>query len=596
MIEYLIAQKYEQAKKYALDLKNEDSKNSGLTLTEILYQRGQGEVFELDNNYEDLDIEANVFWALASGYQKLYVEKDDAGAFERFRKIYDHALDSKDKTLQKFALISLLGVYRSDVIQVNLNYKNYLKRFAKLIASKVDRFHYRMFLLNFELSNVHYDIHIDEGFIAEFDQLIVDLGSPNGLSSRYFASKGVFLEIQGKYSAAKANLMQAINLAGELPYLRYIKFRSYCHLAEIAREQDEFADALNYMALAGQYGDRADPVRSKYYTNFYKAKVYKDMGDWENAYDHLRISDSIGILLEYEKSSSEIAQLNTKYQTAEKERQILVQQKRVKEEQQRAKVNGVLLAVALLFIGVGSIIAVLYQKNTIKKRKLAEQQHILEQQKVENLLKEQELVSIDAMIAGQEKERQRVAHELHDDLGSLMVTVKLFFDNVKADKADPALNKAKVLLDEAYQKIRGMSHTKNSGVMASQGLLPTVRKMAKVLSETNTITVNVEAFGMEERLENSLELTIFRIVQELMTNIIKHANATEAQIHLTQHPESLNIIVEDNGKGMPLENVATDQKGMGLTNIEKRIELLDGNFTIDSVAGKGTSVLIDVPV
>ncbi|MEM7382124.1 MAG: sensor histidine kinase, partial [Bacteroidota bacterium] len=230
------------------------------------------------------------------------------------------------------------------------------------------------------------------------------------------------------------------------------------------------------------------------------------------------------------------------------------------------------------------------------KQKLAEQEKQLEQQKVENLLKEQELISIDAMIAGQEKERHRVANELHDDLGSLMATVRLHFDNIKGDKEDPALHNAQQLLEEAYDKIRGIAHSKNSGVMANQGLLPAVQKMAHTVSGTNALEVTVEEYGMEERMENSLELAIFRMIQELVANIIKHAKATRASIQFTQHEDNLNIIVEDNGVGFEGNSVGAFKSGMGLSSIEKRVEFLEGSFTVDSVPGKGTSILIDIPV
>ena len=132
--------------------------------------------------------------------------------------------------------------------------------------------------------------------------------------------------------------------------------------------------------------------------------------------------------------------------------------------------------------------------------------------------------------------------------------------------------------------------------MSDQGLLSAIKKMAKTISETNTMEVEVVQFGLGERMENSLELSIFRIIQELVANAIKHADASKINIQLTQHEENLNIIVEDNGKGFDRSQLGQDSNGMGLTNIEKRVEHLEGNFTVDSVMGKGTSILIDIPV
>ena len=181
-------------------------------------------------------------------------------------------------------------------------------------------------------------------------------------------------------------------------------------------------------------------------------------------------------------------------------------------------------------------------------------------------------------------------------LGSLMATIKLHFDNAQISKKDPALKNAQKLLEQAYQKIRGMAHSKNSGVMSDQGLLAAIKTMARTISKTNALQVTVEDFGMGERMENSLELTLFRMIQELVANAIKHAEATQVDIHLTQHEDNLNIIVADNGKGFDRSKLGANAAGMGLTNVEKRIEHLEGSFTIDSVLGKGTSILIDIPV
>nr|WP_262896329.1 sensor histidine kinase [Hyunsoonleella ulvae] len=200
------------------------------------------------------------------------------------------------------------------------------------------------------------------------------------------------------------------------------------------------------------------------------------------------------------------------------------------------------------------------------------------------------------MIEGQEKERQRIANDLHDDLGGLMATVKLHFNALK-DKQTPELfDKTTTLLDDAYQKIRSIAHVKNSGVIAKQGLLVAVKNMADKISMANTISVEVTHHGLENRLENSLELTIFRIIQELITNVIKHAEATEATIHLTNHDDVLNIMIEDNGVGFNPKQVTKSHKGMGISSIDKRVEHLNGKMTIESEKSIGTTIIIDIPI
>jgi signal transduction histidine kinase len=220
---------------------------------------------------------------------------------------------------------------------------------------------------------------------------------------------------------------------------------------------------------------------------------------------------------------------------------------------------------------------------------------------MEKLLKEQELLGIDAMIEGQEKERQRIANEVHDNLGSLLATVKYHVQNLRIKKngygveEDALLDKTDDLIEEAYQKVRSIAHVRNAGVHAQEGLLPAVKNFAAKVSVNNKLRIDVIDNGMDERLENSLEITLFRIIQELITNIIKHSGADEAAIHLTHHEFSINMLVEDNGKGFEFSEAKTVQ-GMGLYSIRKRVENLQGELTVESLKNKGTTVIIDIPL
>ena len=202
-------------------------------------------------------------------------------------------------------------------------------------------------------------------------------------------------------------------------------------------------------------------------------------------------------------------------------------------------------------------------------------------------------------MSGRKKERQRLANDLHDNLGSLLTSLKIHFQSLKqglnATEEKEISKKTEELMEEAYQKVRGIAHVRNAGLKANEGLLPAVQKFAKKVSVLNKLAVNVETHGMTDRLENSLEITIFRIIQELVTNVAKHAMASECTIHLTNHEHTLNIMVEDNGQGFESKAI-TKKEGMGLYSIQKRVENLDGQVTIDSIPTEGTSIIIDIPL
>jgi len=252
-------------------------------------------------------------------------------------------------------------------------------------------------------------------------------------------------------------------------------------------------------------------------------------------------------------------------------------------------------------LAVLSIIAFLVYRNIKQKQYKAEQERQDEIDEKEKILKDLELSTIDAMIEGQEKERHRLAADLHDSVGATLAAAKLQFDYfVKhqndVEDSEELTKKISTLLENAYVEIRAMAHLKNSGVIAKNGLLPAVEKLAKNASGINGLEFEVQSFGLEQRLDNSLEISIFRIIQELVTNIIKHAKATQGVIHITNHSDNLNIMVEDNGVGFNPKQLSKTKPGMGITSIDKRVESLDGKFTIESEISKGTTVIIDLPL
>lgn len=328
------------------------------------------------------------------------------------------------------------------------------------------------------------------------------------------------------------------------------------------------------------------------YENF--TKNYEMLGDYQQAYKYSVLSSEVRSKLDNEEQKKQISGLEIKYKTKEKEVENLQLKDRVTNK------NNLLYALgALLLISI--IVGWLTLKNSHKRQKIALQEKLIEQQKFEKALKDYELNSIDMMLEGQEKERQRIANDLHDNLGSMLATLKLNFENLKLrknelkDEETRLYERTDELIEEAYQKVRRLAHAKNAGVLANDGLIPAVKKLADKISIPNKLSIQVIPFGFDERIENTLEIAIFRMVQELATNIIKHAEATEATIHLTHHENNINIIVEDNGKGFNNSSIE-EADGMGVASIRKKTTQLGGTMTIDSTPGKGTTIIIDIPV
>ncbi len=356
---------------------------------------------------------------------------------------------------------------------------------------------------------------------------------------------------------------------------------------------DDIPNAIQILKEADTISLKRDQLPSKEVIYSRLSAYYEIQKEFEKSLKYSRMSDSIKDKYRFDLQQGRIRiieeELNNKKLKSDN---IEAESKRKQNRNIALGLGGGLAAV--------SIFAFLVYKNTKRKQRIAEQEKELEIQKKEKILKDQELSSIDAMIEGQEKERQRLASDLHDSVGATLSAAKMHFDHLakntnKLESQQELIEKTGSLLEDAYAEIRSMAHLKNSGVMAKKGLLPAVKRLARNASSNNGLSLEVQDFGLTEKLEGSLEISIFRIIQELVTNIIKHAQATEAQISITQHEDSLNIIVEDNGQGFnPQKNNATN--GMGLHGIKKRLAHLEGTLGIDSTLGKGTHILIDIPL
>jgi hypothetical protein len=369
---------------------------------------------------------------------------------------------------------------------------------------------------------------------------------------------------------------------------------TYINYAVFLKNQNKYKEAIKQL-------ENAEKIElEKYHLKYNKiiygkfANYYKELGDFKNAYKYYEKYNIARDSLNNINQNIAISDLDKKYKTAEKDKLILETEAKILKNR-----NFLFASIILLILVI--TIAILSLKNSKKKIKLAEKEEEVQIQKNLTLLKEQEITTINAMVNGQEKERKRIAEDLHDNLGSVLATLKFHFENLKINREKKKLNheelfnKTEGLIDEAYLKVRSIAHAKNAGVIASQGLLLAVQMMAEKISSADKIQIEVVDFGLEKRLENNLEITVFRIIQELITNIIKHANAKNATINMSSYDKNLNIIVEDDGNGFDIKKINL-KNGMGISSIKTRIKHLKGTFKVDATPNKGSSIIIDIPI
>lgn len=223
----------------------------------------------------------------------------------------------------------------------------------------------------------------------------------------------------------------------------------------------------------------------------------------------------------------------------------------------------------------------------------------LQAERLAALEKQREAEQLRSMIAGEEQERKRIAQELHDGLGTLLATVKLQFNAVQNERPDvdevKSYQKADKLLDEACTEVRKISYNLMPAILQQYGLEYALQDLCEGINRSGHLEVSFIPYGLDYPFDDQMAISIYRIVQELVKNTLRHAEATSLIVQLSVEEEMLNIVVEDDGQGFdPAEKL--QNPGIGLQSIQSRLALLHGKMEIDSRPGAGATFLIDIPL
>ncbi len=204
------------------------------------------------------------------------------------------------------------------------------------------------------------------------------------------------------------------------------------------------------------------------------------------------------------------------------------------------------------------------------------------------------------IIENLETERSRIARELHDSVGQLLSAIKLKLEAFAKTgfSNEPLFERSKELVTLAGTEIKNIIYSLHPVFLDAFGLRPAIAALIEELGKSSTVQITLEFEHPESRFDPKVELHLYRIVQESITNLIRHADATEAKITVSLRDDYLYLYIMDNGKGMSqaAEDGKAKKNSFGLINIRQRVNLLDGNFQIDSSADKGTELFIEIPL
>ncbi len=320
------------------------------------------------------------------------------------------------------------------------------------------------------------------------------------------------------------------------------------------------------------------------------ARISFSQGEYKKAYLLKENYVEIQKELQEENKTKNIFELQTQYETEKKEQQIRAQQLMIAEEKAINERN-MAISIGVFLVLVFLVVLVWIQKSRLRKK----QQLELQQKDIEF-----KQLQLSAVIDSQEKERRRFASDLHDGFGQLISILKLNVESVRKqddrEKRHSIYEKSVDILNEMYGELKSICFNLMPQSLVKFGLEPSLKEFANKINATEKMSVDVIVFDLAERLSELQEISLYRIVQEWVNNILKYSDATQVTIQITKDQREITLTVEDNGIGFELSKL-TEGKGNGWKNIRSRANLIKGDLEIDSTPGKrGNMLILNIPV
>lgn len=385
-------------------------------------------------------------------------------------------------------------------------------------------------------------------------------------------------------------MARKLNQAQILSMLVFRKFHIFSATKQYAAAREVLMELLKEGVLTADAGNRKTIYQQLAATNA-SLGIMGEAYQWSEKYS--KLSDSL-----YEaRLKNHMNELETKFRNAEQEKKIAVLEKEKEKAALTIKnkqlLNWLLGAVAVFLLIVAAF-ALLYYRNN---KKLSLQKELNYQQQLKETEQEKQIQVSQAMLQGEEQERERVARDLHDGLGGMLAGIGL---NLSALLTDPSHTNGKELrkvidqVDHSAGELRRIVRNLMPEALLKFGLETALKELCEALM-TDTVHITFQSFGISGTIPKQTQVTIYRIVQEMLSNALRHANATAILLQCTQNDEAFFITVEDNGKGFDTRLI--DQaKGIGLNNIKKRVDYLNGKMNIEAAINEGTIINIELNV
>ncbi len=418
------------------------------------------------------------------------------------------------------------------------------------------------------LSNIaalYYKRHNDDSALFYLDEAFMvakTLRASEKISELYTGISTVWLH-KGNIAKAKAYLDSAIQVDSSHTTLSPSLLEN---LAHIELHQGHLESAAGYLLKALTAYDQRHTPKLKLNVLVMLREIYDSIGPEHLAYEYLKIESRLKDSILNEDRINSLNQMEVKYRASEKDKELIKRQMLIAGQNNRIQLQ--YLWIGVIVLALVATLALYYQKR---------QKAAFEQFKANR--------------EGEEKERLRMASELHDGIVSRLSAVKMSFDILRRSGMDSkGFTEGLQSLEQSIVEVRSISQNLQPSILVQRGLAAAIALYCQSISRVTALTVDFQLFGTLPPLKEDFQLNIYRIIQELVHNIVKHAQAAAALVQFNIISERLIIMVEDDGVGL-VNTKSGDKNGIGLHNLHNRVAFLNG--TMDITSDKGTSVVLE---
>lgn len=407
----------------------------------------------------------------------------------------------------------------------------------------------------------------------------------SNLNGLYYYSEGLYFQKLKKYELALISYKKGIEVSrynNDLHSLNRCKFVLY----KTYFEMEKYTEANTILLELIKNGKLLAQEKKVYFREV--STTYSKLGDYKNAFNYIEKYIVINDSLVENQSKNQVLLLEAKFNRVENEKRI----KELENHKRNSELTAENTKLYIVLISLLSIVLLLtiyfLWRNSLTQKQLTIEKEINYNQNISFFKNQKENEVMQAMINGEEIERKRIARDLHDGIGSRLSALKMklshsYFDN---------FGDITQMLNTAIIELRQVSYNLLPETLLKLGLELALKDLCHSL-ETNKVSINFISNEIQKTISESNQITIFRIIQELINNALKHSNCTEIVVDCSQNENLFLITVEDNGVGFNPDSI-DEFTGLGFKNIKNRIALMNGKLSVNSSNNSETSVNVEL--